>query len=79
GNRWIKRLSKKILNRIRPGDIVLLHDVRPRRSALLGYWLDEVERIISGLKDKELAVLPLSEMIGQPVMIMNSNGIKEER
>jgi len=78
GNRWIKRLSKKILHRIRPGDIVLLHDVRPRHPALLVYWLDEIERIISGLKDRELAVLPLSEMIGRPVMIMDSNSIKDE-
>lgn len=79
GNRWIKGLSKKILNRIRPGDIVLLHDVRPHQPTLLVYWLNEIERIISGIKGKELVVLPLAEMIGRPVMIIDIDGAKEER
>ena len=79
GNRWIKGLSKKILNRIRPGDIVLLHDVRPHQPTLLAYWLNEIELIISGIKGMGLAVLPLAEMIGRPVMIINIGGVKEER
>ncbi len=79
GNRWIKGLSKKILKRIRPGDIVLLHDVRPHQPTLLAYWLNEIEFIISGIKGKGLAVLPLAEMIGRPVMIINIDGVKEER
>jgi len=79
GNRWIKGLSKKILKRIRPGDIVLLHDVRPHQPTLLAYWLNEIEFIISGIKGKGLAVLPLAEMIGRPVMIINTGGVKEER
>ncbi|MDP6683529.1 MAG: polysaccharide deacetylase family protein [Desulfobacterales bacterium] len=79
GNRWIKGLSKKILKSIRPGDIVLLHDVRPHQPTLLAYWLNEIEFIISGIKGKGLAVLPLAEMIGRPVMIINIDGVKEER
>ena len=69
GNRWIKGLSKKILNRIGPGDIVLLHDVRPHKPFLLGDWLNETELILSGIKNKGLAVWPLDEIIGRPVMI----------
>jgi peptidoglycan/xylan/chitin deacetylase (PgdA/CDA1 family) len=69
GNRWIKNLSKKILTRIRPGDIVALHDVRPHKQSLYTYWLNEMDLIVSGIKEKGLAVLPLAEIIGRPVMI----------
>jgi peptidoglycan/xylan/chitin deacetylase (PgdA/CDA1 family) len=78
GNRWIKGLSKKILKRIRPGDIVVLHDVRPHNPSLFTYWLNEIELIVSGIKDKGLAVLPLAEIIGRPVMITKVGGVKED-
>jgi hypothetical protein len=74
GNRWIKNISKKILKRIRPGDIVVLHDVRPHKQSLLTYWLNEMDLIVSGLKEKGLAVLPLAEIIGRPVMITKTGG-----
>ena len=69
GNRWIRGLSKKILKRIGPGDIVLLHDVRPHKPFLLGDWLSEIELILSGINYKGFSVLPLAEIIGRPVMI----------
>ena len=68
GNRWIKDLSRKILKRIRPDDIILLHDARPKKEDLLGDWLKEVEQVLAGLEAKNLKVLPLSEIIGRPVM-----------
>jgi len=68
GNRRIKNLSKKILNKIRKDDILLLHDVRPRHDSQIPKWLKEVERILIGLPKKELCVSPLSEIIGRPVM-----------
>ena len=77
GNRWISNLSKKILNRIRPGDIVLLHDVSPPKSLLCTHWLNEIELIISGIKEKGLTILPLAEIIGRPVMIMKDDGVKK--
>jgi len=79
GNRWIKDIAKKILKRIRPGDIVVLHDVMPHKQSLFAYWLNEMDLIVSGIKDKGLAVLPLAEIIGRPVMIMKTGGVKEER
>ena len=69
GNRWIKNISRKILKRIGPGDIVVLHDVRPPKQFHFAYWLNEMDLIVSGLKEKGLAVLPLAEIIGKPVMI----------
>ena len=76
GNRWIKNISKKILKRIRPGDIVVLHDVRPHKQSLYTYWLNEMDLIVSGIKEKGLAVLPLAEIIGRPVMITKTGGDK---
>jgi len=76
GNRWIKGLSKKILKRIGPGDIVLLHDVRPHKPFFLGDWLNEIELILSGIKNKGLAVWPLAEIIGRPVMVTRDSGIQ---
>lgn len=77
GNRWIKALSKKILKRIGPGDIVLLHDVRPHKPFLLSHWLNEIELILSGVKNKGLAVWPLAEIIGRPVMVTKNGGIEK--
>lgn len=67
-NRRISGLSRKILNKIRPDDIVLLHDVRPPKKELLDDWLKEVEQILAGLDAKGLKVLPLSEIIAKSVM-----------
>ena len=67
-NRWIRGLSRKILKKIQPDDIVLLHDVPPRKTELLDDWLEEIEQILAGLDAKGLKVLPLSEIIGRTVM-----------
>jgi peptidoglycan/xylan/chitin deacetylase (PgdA/CDA1 family) len=78
GNRWIENISRNILKRIRPDDIVLLHDIRQKNERLTLYWLNEIELILMGLKDKGLSVLPLSEIIGKPVMIPVVNEQKVE-
>jgi peptidoglycan/xylan/chitin deacetylase (PgdA/CDA1 family) len=69
GNRWIKNLSERILRRIHPDAIVALHDVKPRDDTLFTYWLNEIDLIFSGIREKGLAVIPLSELIGRPVML----------
>ncbi len=79
GNRWIKNISRNILNSIRPDDIILLHDTRQKNEVLFLHWLNEIELILMGLKDKGLKVLPLSVIIGKPVMIPIVNGRKVER
>lgn len=78
GNRWIKNISRNILKRIRPDDIVLLHDIGQKNERLTLQWLNEIELILIGLKDKGLSVLPLSEITGKPVMIPIVNGRKVE-
>jgi len=69
GNRWLRHLSQKILRRLRPGDIVLLHDIPPRSADLLSLWVEEIDRVLEGIRTKGLSVLPLAELIGRPVMI----------
>ena len=71
GNRWIKNLSERILTRVHPDAIVALHDVTPRDDTLFSYWLNEVDLIFSGIREKGLAILPLSELIGRPVMLFD--------
>ncbi|OEU52978.1 MAG: hypothetical protein BA861_12620 [Desulfobacterales bacterium S3730MH5] len=68
GNKWIDGLSKRILNRVRPDDIIALHDTMPKNEDLLAHWLKEIELILSGIEAKGLAIVPLSEIIEKPVM-----------
>jgi peptidoglycan/xylan/chitin deacetylase (PgdA/CDA1 family) len=67
GNRRIRNLSQRILQRVRANDILLLHENLTRPS-LLPSWAKEVDRILGGIREKGLEVLPLAELIGRPVM-----------
>jgi len=68
GNRIVKHLSKKILTRVSPDDIIMLHDIPPKDRTLVNYWLNEVRLVLLGLEEKGLLVLPLSELIEKEVM-----------
>lgn len=68
GNRRIGRLADTILKKVRPGDIILLHDVTPRGRGSVGQWLEEMEGILCGLEEQGYQLLSLSEMTGRPVM-----------
>lgn len=68
GNRRIKHLSQRILNKAAANDIIMLHDIKPHGAARADHWLQELDNILGGLKAKGLAVLPLEELIGRPVM-----------
>ena len=68
GNRRIGGLARRILGKVRPGAIVLLHDVAPAGAGGIDAWLEEVEAILVGLEAQGYRVLPLAELIGRPVM-----------
>lgn len=68
GNRRIAGLANTVLRRIDPGAIVLLHDVTPPGTGSTQTWLQQVEQIIVGLKSQGYKIVPLSELIGKPVM-----------
>jgi len=74
GNRWIRDLSGRILKKLRPDAVIALHDVRPPDERLFSYWLREMDRILSGIKARGFKVMPLSELIGRPVMIKTPTG-----
>jgi peptidoglycan/xylan/chitin deacetylase (PgdA/CDA1 family) len=67
GNRRIGGLDRIILRKVRPGAIILLHDVTPP-GGRSGDWLRKVERIILGLRAKGYGIVPLSQLTGRPVM-----------
>lgn len=67
GNRRIDGLADRILKKIRPDDIVLLHDCRPRRGASVTMWLREIEVLLDGLERKNLTPVSLEYLIGRPV------------
>ncbi|MCP4683771.1 MAG: polysaccharide deacetylase family protein [Desulfobacterales bacterium] len=69
-NNKINNLAKKVLARIRPGDILLLHDISPKDKTLIPQLLDELEQLLMGIKDKGLSILPLAEIIGEQVMTL---------
>ena len=69
GNWRIDNLSRNILRKVRPGDIILLHDSRPQDEALLPYWTNELELLLTGIQEKQLEIVPLSELIEKPVML----------
>ena len=79
GNRRISNIAIRILKRIRPDNIVLLHDSRPPDKDLIPVWLNEIENLLAGIETKGLKVLPLSELIGKPVMVSIVGGVEEER
>jgi peptidoglycan/xylan/chitin deacetylase (PgdA/CDA1 family) len=71
GNRRIDGLAAKLLERVRPGDILLLHDTAPPgvQEVDLERWLGEVGKLLVGLGDKGLTVVPLADLIGREVMV----------
>jgi peptidoglycan/xylan/chitin deacetylase (PgdA/CDA1 family) len=68
GNRRVGGMAGKILKRVRPDDIVLLHDVRPPKENVVPEWLREIEMILEGLAAKGFQAVSLDELIGRPVM-----------
>jgi peptidoglycan/xylan/chitin deacetylase (PgdA/CDA1 family) len=67
GNRRVAGLARKILRKARARDIILLHDTRPHRVSV-DVLLEEFDRLIQGLKQKGLMILPLDALIGRAVM-----------
>ena len=67
GNRFIRNLADRILRRLRPGDIIMLHDLPPQRQAWSGDWQKELERLFAALQEN-YQVVSLEESIRQPVM-----------
>ncbi len=67
GNRDVHRLATKLLERLRPGGIILLHDLPPA-AAQFGRWQGELETLFSSLQ-KTYQVISLEDALQMPVMV----------
>lgn len=67
GNRRVSGLARRLLAKVGPGDIVLLHDVAPRQGDVTGL-LREFSALIEGVRGRGLEILPLDRLIGKEVM-----------
>jgi peptidoglycan-N-acetylglucosamine deacetylase len=67
GNARLEGLARKVLERVKAGDVVLLHDVAPPK-ATVQEWLAEVERVLEGVKARGLSIVPLGELVGRQLM-----------
>jgi peptidoglycan-N-acetylglucosamine deacetylase len=68
GNRRIDGIADRVLGKVRADDIVLLHDIDAGDPAHVRQWLREVQKILEGISQKDLTVVPLSQLIARPVM-----------
>ena len=79
GNRRLSRMAAKLLGRVRPGDILLLHDAAPPQAEALSVWLSEVDQLLVGLAAKGLEVVPLADLIGREVMGYSEAALRQQR
>jgi peptidoglycan/xylan/chitin deacetylase (PgdA/CDA1 family) len=68
GNRNISNLAGKILSKLKPGDIIMLHDLPPYQKDMTTLWQQEMEKLFMALRNT-YTVVPLEQLIEQPVMI----------
>ncbi len=67
GNRNIVNLATRILDRVRPGDIIMLHDLPPHRPDVQEEWHRELDQLLDTLHGR-YRVVPLARLIRRPVM-----------
>lgn len=68
GNLHVKNLASKILKKVKADDIILLHDVPPRRKEDSEALLPEIELLLKGIIAKGLQIVPLAELINREVV-----------
>ena len=74
GNFWVTGLARRILRRLKPGDVVLLHDCRPWKPQQTGLWLEEVGALVDGIRERGTDIRLFSELVQRPVMETLSSG-----
>lgn len=67
GNRRISGLAARLLRGVRPGDILLLHDGPVHGRHTVEQWSAEVEKVLDGLAERKLQVVPLSVLLDRPI------------
>jgi len=75
GNRRVKNMAVRILKKVKGDDIILLHDKPPRRGEDDDVLWLEFEKILKGIVDRGLRIVPLSELIGKKLMNLDESGV----
>ena len=73
GNLHVKDIASKILKKVKDDDIILLHDVPPRKKEDGAVLLPEIERLLTGIIDKGFQIVPLADLISKEVMSNSQN------
>ena len=68
GNYRVGHIARRILKKVQSDDIIMLHDKPPRQAEDHLVLLDEIEKVLAGIRDKGLRIVPLSELIGREIM-----------
>ncbi len=73
GNKKITNLAERITSRLKPGDIILLHDLEPGSEGATSEWKQELARLFRSLKQSKQEVAPLGRLIDSEVMLATNN------
>ena len=68
GNFRVKDIASKILKKVKADDIILLHDIPPRRKEDNTVLLSEIEKMLKGIIVNGLSIVPLADLINREVM-----------
>jgi peptidoglycan/xylan/chitin deacetylase (PgdA/CDA1 family) len=60
-----RAIANGVLNRIRPGDIVLLHDGHDREQRHRPLILQALPLLLQGLRERGFSSVPVSELSGE--------------
>ena len=69
GNQKIETLAKRVRHRLKPGNIILLHDIAPKTENKRPVWQKEIKTLFADLQRSAHEVEPLETLIGSQVMI----------
>ena len=69
GNKKISNLAERITSKLKPGNIILLHDIAPKTEDAVKGWKKEITILFATLEKDKQEVLPLELLIGSEVML----------
>jgi len=73
GNRKISNLAARITSKLKPSDIILLHDSRPETEEATQEWKKEISILFATLQKEGPEVVPLELLIGTDVQKFQFN------
>ncbi|MDX9745832.1 MAG: polysaccharide deacetylase family protein [Syntrophales bacterium] len=74
GNRFVRGMGRRVAKKARPDHIIVLHDICPPGKIAPVDWIAEVESILVGLMERGFRIIPLTELLGRPVMARIEKG-----